>query len=62
MRSSHRFDTPVADSEHATMYVAFELGKAKWLVRLVDGQVCPILNVAGLLAASAASLSRSEAS
>ena len=35
MRSSHRFDTPVAGSEHATMYVAFELGKAKWLVGIV---------------------------
>jgi len=36
MRSSHRFDTPVADSEHATMYVAFELGKAKWLAGIVS--------------------------
>jgi transposase len=35
MRTSHRFDTPVAGSEHATMYVAFELGKAKWLLGIV---------------------------
>ncbi|TXL69053.1 transposase, partial [Vineibacter terrae] len=32
MKSSQHADTPAAETEFATLYVAFELGKAKWLV------------------------------
>ena len=41
------------------------LGKARGIAGatiLVDGRVCPILNIAGLLSAGAAALSQSEAS
>jgi transposase len=35
MTSSFHIDTPAACLEHATMFVAFELGKAKWEVGIV---------------------------
>jgi transposase len=35
MKPSDRTDTLAACGEHATMYVAFELGKAKWKLGLV---------------------------
>jgi transposase len=35
MTSSQLIDTPVAGAEHGTLYVAFELSKATWLIGLV---------------------------
>lgn len=35
MTSSHLIDTPAADAEHGTLYVAFELSKSKWLIGTV---------------------------
>jgi len=35
MTSSHLIDTPAADSKDATLYVAFELSKSKWLIGIV---------------------------
>src|SRR5689334_8464324 len=35
MKPSDRTDTLAACGEHATMYVAFELGKAKWKLGIV---------------------------
>jgi transposase len=35
MRSSHRIDTLAAGDKDATLYVAFELSKSKWLIGIV---------------------------
>lgn len=35
MSSSHRIDTPAAGAKDGTLYVAFELSKAKWLIGIV---------------------------
>ena len=35
MKSSHRIDTPAAGAKDGTLYVAFELGKSKWLIGLL---------------------------
>jgi hypothetical protein len=32
MMSSHPIDTPAAGEKDATLYVAFELSKSKWLM------------------------------
>lgn len=35
MTSSHLIDTPAADIEHGTLYVAFELSKSTWRIGLL---------------------------
>jgi two-component system chemotaxis sensor kinase CheA len=58
-------DSLIGEQDVVIKPVGAFLGKARGIAGatiLVDGRVCPILNVAGLLAASSASLSRSDES
>ena len=49
LKGSHHTDTPAAEGEHATMYVAFELAKKRWKLGIVlpDRQRLSRYEVAG---------------